>query len=141
MITAVDSSIILDVLTADVVHAAASLAALRKASQEGRLIVGECVIAEVRPVFQDGGLFEEFLRDWGLEFVPSTLRSSTLAGEMLRRMFARKKRREGRVVPDFLIGAHAAEHADRLLARDRGFLRDIFSTVVLWDPSQSERTA
>jgi predicted nucleic acid-binding protein len=128
MITAVDSSIILDVLTADSSNAPASLAALRKASREGRLIVSESVVAEVRPAFESTALFEEFLGDWGLEFMPSTLHSSIRAGEMLRQ--------EGRIVPDFLIGAHALEHADRLLARDRGFLRDYFTELALWDPSR-----
>ena len=136
MITAVDSSVILDVLTGDSGNAAASLAALRKASREGRLIVSESVVAEVRPAFESNALFEEFLGDWGLEFMPSTLRSSIRAGEMLRQMLARKKRQEGRILPDFLIGAHALERADRLLARDRGFLRDYFTELALWDPSR-----
>jgi len=135
MITAVDSSVILDVLTGGADHAAASLAALRTASREGRLIVSESVVAEIRPAFEDGARFEEFLGDWGLEFVPSTLRSAAVAGEMLRQMLVRKKRREGRILPDFLIGSHALEHADRLLARDRGFLRDYFADLVLWDPA------
>jgi len=136
MITAVDSSVILDVLTGDPGNASASLAALRKASREGRLIVNESVIAEVRPVFESNAHFEEFLEDWGLEFMPSTLHSSIRAGEMLRQMLARKKRQEGRILPDFLIGAHALEHADRLLARDRGFLRGYFTELALWDPSR-----
>jgi predicted nucleic acid-binding protein len=136
MITAVDSSVILDVLTGDHDKASASLAALRQASREGRLIVSESVIAEVRPAFESNPLFEEFLRDWSLEFTPSTLQSSIRAGEMLRQMLGRNKRQEGRILPDFLIGAHALEHADRLLARDRGFLRDYFTELTLWDPSR-----
>ncbi len=136
MITAVDSSVILDVLTGEPPHASGSLAALRKASQEGQLIVSESVIAEVRPAFESNSLFEEFLGDWGLQFTPSTLHSSIRAGEMLRQMLVRKNKREGRILPDFLIGAHALEHADRLLARDRGFLRDYFTELTLWDPSR-----
>jgi predicted nucleic acid-binding protein len=124
------------VLTGDQDNASASLAALRKASQEGRLIISESVVAEVRPAFESNSLFVEFLGDWGLELMPSTLQSSIRAGEMLRQMLARKKRQEGRILPDFLIGAHALEHADRLLARDRGFLRDYFTELTLWDPSR-----
>ncbi len=101
MITAVDSSVILDVLTGDQGNTSASLAALRKASREGRLIVSESVVAEVRPVFESNSLFEEFLGDWGLEFMPSTLRSSIRAGEMFRQMLARKKKQEGRILPGF----------------------------------------
>jgi len=136
MITAVDSSVILDVLTGGHGNTSSSLAALRQASREGRLIVSESVMAEVRPVFESNDLFQEFLGDWGLEFMPSTLRSSIRAGEMLRQMLTRKKRHEGRILPDFLIGAHALEHADRLLARDRGFLRDYFTDLAVWDPSR-----
>ena len=136
MITAVDSSVILDVLTGGHGNTSSSLAALRQASREGRLIVSESVIAEVRPVFESNDLFQEFLGDWGLQFMPSTLRSSIRAGEMLRQMLTRKKRHEGRLLPDFLIGAHALEHADRLLARDRGFLRDYFTDLAVWDPSR-----
>jgi hypothetical protein len=103
MITAVDSSVILDVLTGDPGNASASLAALRKASREGRLVACESVIAEVRPAFESNALFEEFLGDWGLEFVPSTLRSSIRAGEMLRQMLARKKRQEAGCFPISLL--------------------------------------
>jgi predicted nucleic acid-binding protein len=40
-----------------------------------------------------------------------------------------------RVIADFLVGAHAAEQADRLLTRDRGFHRAAFSTLLILDPT------
>jgi predicted nucleic acid-binding protein len=135
MISAVDSSVVLDVLSGGAIEAERSLAAIRKATLEGKLIVSESVIAEVRPVFGGREQFEEFLLDWGLEFVPSSLESALLAGEMLARLLSRKRERTGRILADFLIGAHAQVHADRLLARDRGYLRDYFTELTVWDPS------
>jgi predicted nucleic acid-binding protein len=136
MRTAVDSSVILDVLVADPTHGDASEMALRRASSQGALIIGDCVVAEIVPAFPGGKRdVEDFLNDWNLEFHPGTLASSLLAGKMFRAYLARRKKNQApRVVPDFLIGAHAATLADRLLARDRGYYRDYFASLVLVEP-------
>ncbi len=127
MISALDSSVILDVLV-DGPHADQSEAALRKALTEGKLIIGECVLAEIAPAFKDENVLAQFLADWQIEFVPSSRESAMLAGRNFARYLARGGR-AGRIVADFLIGAHATLHADRLLARDRGYLRDYFSRL------------
>jgi predicted nucleic acid-binding protein len=133
VITSLDSSVLLDVITNSSEYADASERCLRQARAEGALIVCECVLAEIRPAF-DRAEFDEFLTDWQLEFVPSSRESAILAGDHFAQNL-RRGGRAGRVLPDFLIGAHALLHADRLLARDRGYLRDYFSKLQVWQPS------
>lgn len=132
MLTAVDSSVLLDVLT-DAPHADSSERELRKAASEGGLIICECVLAEIRPALATRTDIEEFLTDWQLRFVPSSRESALLAGETFA-TYLRRRGREHRIMADFLIGAHAKVHADRLLARDRGYLRDYFSSLKMLVP-------
>jgi predicted nucleic acid-binding protein len=130
VISAVDSSVILDVLADAPPFADASETVLRQASLEGKLIVCECVIAEVYPAINDVDAFNEFIADWQFEFVPSSSESAELAG----RYFASYLKRGGRarrVLPDFLIASHALVHADRLLARGR----DYFAALRILSPS------
>ena len=134
MITAVDSSIVLDVLTADSVHTEKSEEALRQASLQGQLIVCEAALAEIFPALGDRERVHEFLLDWQIDFLPSDEESAMLAGEMFLR-YLKRGREQKRIVADFLIGAHASVHADRLLARDRGYLRDYFASLNVVDPT------
>lgn len=133
MRTALDSSVILDVVTNEVAFADRSEAALRRVSAEGALIIGECVLAEIRPAFKSGEI-DAFLADWNIVFEPSTRKSALLAGEMFRAYLDRSRGTTKRVLPDFLIAAHASLSADRLLARDRGYYRDYFKKLRLLEP-------
>ena len=136
MATAVDTSVLLDVLLADPQHATRSEAALRRTSSEGGLVVCEMVVAEIIPVLAAASV-HEFLADWHLVFLPSSVESAALAGRIFHRYLERGGKR-GRVVPDFLIAAHAQLRADGLIARDRGYYRDYFQDLKLFDPSCSE---
>jgi predicted nucleic acid-binding protein len=133
MVTAVDSSVLLDVLLNDPQYGPRSIAALRQAAAEGSLVLGETALAEIVPALPSADL-PQFLSDWNLTFVPSSQSSAILAGEMFRTCLQRGGKR-GRVVPDFLIAAHAQTHAQRLLARDRGYYRDYFRQLIVWDPA------
>ena len=136
MATAVDSSVLLDVLLGDPLHAAASEAALVKAATQGGLVVNEVVIAEIIPVLIKDSL-HQVLYDWQIIFVPSSVQSAKLAGEMFR-LYLERGGKRGRVVPDFLIAAHAQIHASSLLARDRGYYRDYFKSLKILDPTRTE---
>lgn len=132
MPTAVDSSVLLDVLLDDPLHAETSEAALRDTAQNG-LVICEIVIAEIIPVLA-GASIHELLFDWQIKFVPASVESAILAGEMFR-IYLERGGKRGRVVPDFLIAAHAQIHAGNLLARDRGYYRDYFQKLNLREPT------
>ena len=134
MVTAVDTSVLLDVVTDDERWANSSEAALRRASVEGSLVICECVLAEITPALA-ADTVAEFLDDWNIRFIPSSRASALLAGKLFATHLARGGK-GGRVVPDFLIGAHAQLHAERLLARDRGYLRDYFKKLTVWSPAE-----
>jgi len=132
MKTALDTSVILDVLTDDRTWAARSEQALKNAIRLGPLVVGECVLAEIVPALGEDEL-ASFLTDWNIQFLPSTLESSRLAGALFARYLGRS-RAQKRVLADFLIGAHALTHTRRLLARDRGYYRDYFAGLEVIEP-------
>ena len=139
MISAIDSSVILDVIADDPTFARDSEIGLRRGAAEGQLVICECVLAEIYPAFGDKQLLDNFLGDWQLDFVPSSRASAILAGRHFAHYLERGGKR-ARIVADFVIGAHAAIHADRLITRDRGYLRDYFSDLVLLEPSQAKPT-
>lgn len=133
MKTALDTSVILDVVTDDPNWADASEAALTEAYGLGSLVIGECVLAEITPALASDDL-EHFLRDWRIIYRPTMQAPAIRAGRMYERYLARSTRPK-RVLPDFLIGAHALENSGRLLARDRGFYRDYFKGLEVIDPT------
>lgn len=133
MRTALDTSVILDVLTDDQQWGQSSESALKTALNSGPLIIGECVLAEITPVLSAPDL-QLFLSDWNILLIPSSRESAKLAGEMFR-SYLQRTRKTKRVLPDFLIGAHALHHAGRLQARDRGYFRDYFSNLTVIEPA------
>jgi len=136
MRTALDSSVILDVVTGLAPFARNSENAMRQVMGAGSLVIGECVLAEISPAFAAGEI-DEFLKDWNISYLPTDRRAALLAGAMFRRYLARRGV-PGRVLPDFLIAAHACRNADQLLARDRGYYRDYFEDLRLTEPTKVE---
>ena len=137
MITAVDTSVLLDLLLRDPSFGTRSEAALRRASNEGALMICEVVYAELAGLFPNQAALEAFLRDTGIQLKPSSPDSLWRAGELWRRFCVERPRHAAvtrRVVADFLVGAHAMLHAERLLTRDTDFYRAVFAGLRLISP-------
>jgi predicted nucleic acid-binding protein len=134
VITAVDTSVLLDVFTADPKFGPASASALRDCLEEGRLVVCEAVLAETATVFANADAGWAALEKLGVTFGPMTLAASLKAAVAWRSYRARGGTRQ-RIAADFLIGAHAKDSAERLLTRDRGFYRTYFRGLKILDPT------
>jgi len=134
VITAVDTSVLIDVFRNDPTYGALSAEALRRCIREGRVVACDVVWAELAAVFPSRKTFENAVGILPVEFSPVDRTAASLAGEMWRQYRSRGGNRT-RVIPDFLIAAHAQEQCDRLLTRDRGFCREHFKKLRLIDPS------
>ena len=134
MTTAVDSSVLLDVLGGDITFGLRSTRAMRRCAQQGRLIASDVVWAEVLGNYASASEGREALESLRVEFVPVDLVAASVAATAWHGYRSRGGPRT-RVIADFLVGAHAEIHADRLLTRDRGFYRSCFSKLSVVDPS------
>ena len=134
MITAVDSSVLLDVFTANRQFGATSREALRRARQSGSLVACEAVWAEVTAAFDDEQRASSEFERLGIVYA-SLDRDAAQRSGLAWRAYRRAGGPRTRILADFLIGAHALTSADRLLTRDRGFYRAYFGELELLDPS------
>ena len=134
MITAVDTSVLIDVFGADPRFGAPSGNALRLCLNEGAVVACGVVWGETRAAFSSDEDFLRALRTLGVGFSAQTEQAATLAGTAWKKYRAGGGRRD-RVIADFLIGAHAASQCDRLLTRDRGYYKKYFRSLVVVDPS------
>lgn len=154
MTTAVDTNILIDLLLPDLTWADSSRRALEDAADEGGVIFSEPVLAELAPRFDSLAQIDGFLRDFGLTFVRSSRSALFRAGTAWRDYVTRRPRgiscrRCGNImrvtcsvctetitlrqhlITDFLVGAHALTHADRLLTRDLGYYHTYFPDLTL----------
>jgi predicted nucleic acid-binding protein len=132
-VTLVDSSVILDILTADPDWAQWSSDALARARDDGELVINPIVYAEVSTGFSKIEDLDDALpeRDFERQHLP--YQAGFLAGQA----FLAYRRRGGQrrsPLPDFYVGAHAAVLKYRLLTRDSARYRTYFPSVEVIAP-------
>ena len=114
--TVVDSSVLLDVFTEDPEWGDWSQTYLTRAAQRGALILNAIVLAEIAPRFERVETLRSTLPSMTvIEEIP--LEAAFLAGHAHTAYRQAGGRREA-ILPDLLIGAHAAVTGRPLLTRD-----------------------
>ena len=136
MTTAVDTSVLLDLIARESEHQDAAAVALAQARKKGSIIVCEVVYAELAAAFKgDQKRVDAFLHAAGITLSHSPAEALAHAGKLWQSYRDRGGPRI-RILPDFLVGGHALNEADELLTRDRGFFRESFKKLRVVDPSK-----
>lgn len=136
MITAVDTNVILDVLSDDPAFASGSSRAMRDSLRDGALLACDIVWAEVGAWYPDPDDLSTVMDEFRIRFAAIDPEVAAAAGRVWSTYRSQGAGRD-RLLPDFLIGAHAWMRADRFLTRDRGFYRDSFKRLRIVDPTAS----
>ena len=134
MITAIDSNILLDILIPNERFYDASVTALQDAAEEGSLVICDMVYAELCTHFESQHQCDAFLESNEMR-VQSLTRAAHFLASRTWRTYRLEGGKRNRILGDFLVGAHAEKQATRLLSRDRGFYRELFPALNLYDPA------
>ena len=125
MITAVDTSVLLDVFLPDDKFGERSKAWLRTAYDTGAIVISDIVYAELAPAFRDRETLDGALQEINAMISPLDTAMACEAG-LRWRSYRKAGGPRQRIITDFLIGAHAASVAEAFLTRDRGFYETYF---------------
>jgi predicted nucleic acid-binding protein len=130
----VDTNVLLDVVLDDPKWSTWSLKALEAGHARDTLAINAVIYTELSIAFARIEELEQVLTESGLAVEPIPREALFLAGKA----FMKYRRRQGvktNVLPDFLIGAHAAVTESAILTRDVGRYRAYFPTVALVAPA------
>jgi predicted nucleic acid-binding protein len=129
----VDSSVLLDLATADATWGDWSAQQLWELRETSDIVINAIVYAEVSAAFETIEAADSFLKDVDVRREDVPWAAAFAAGQMFR-----SSRRDGgerkMPLPDFFIAAHALLCGYQLLSRDTGFLRPFFSGLSVIHP-------
>ena len=135
MITALDTSVLVDILEPDPRYGAASGDALTRCLAEGTVVACDVVWAEVATVYGDKQAeLLAALETLGIVYSEVVQEAALEAARHWHAYRSRGGSRQ-RIAADFIVGAHALVQCDRLLTRDHGFYRGGFDDLTVLDPS------
>jgi predicted nucleic acid-binding protein len=130
----VDTSVLLDVLTADPVWADWSESRLEAARLRGRVAINEIAYAELSVRAARVEDVDAALQGLDIEVLATPRAALFMAGKVFAQYRARGGVRSG-VLPDFFIGALAAVERLPLVTRDARRIRFYFPTVDVIAPA------
>lgn len=160
MITAVDTNVLLALLYGDE-HAEVGESELRRAYQDGRVVVTQIVYAELAADgrFETASELDRFLEDLSIGLVAPSQEALFRAGEGFRRYIDRRP--DGfqcpscgtiqsircadcdadltprqHIAADFVIGGHASVDADALVSFDTSFYETYFPSLTVHPRSE-----
>jgi predicted nucleic acid-binding protein len=133
MSTILDSNVVLDVLGDKPDWKAWSMKWIDRCKQDGPLVLNAITFAEVAAEFQSFQSAAGLLEVIGLVHEHIPVQSAYRAGHAHKAYRTAGGMRE-RVLPDFLIGAHAFVSGHRILTRDGARYRTYFPSVDIIAP-------
>lgn len=134
MISAIDSNVLLDILIPNETFADVATDLIEDAAARGSLVACDIVYAEICIQFATQRECDHFFDSNEIRIEPLGRSAHFLASRIWREYRAQGGKRD-RILPDFLIGAHAQVQANRLVSRDRGFYRTLFPKLTLVNPA------
>jgi predicted nucleic acid-binding protein len=129
----VDTNILIDITTRDIVRSPRSARAVSRWLELGPCLINAVVYAEFSVGFDTDAACTRMCGDIGVTLAEMPTQALFLAG----RAFTAYRRRGGlrtSPLPDFFIGAHAAALGAALLTRDAGRYRAAFPDLQLIEP-------
>lgn len=128
-----DTSVLLDIATADPIWLSWSENELRAAAAQGLILINPIIYAELAPAFATVADLDQWLDPTVFERLPLPYSAGWLAAQAFLR-YRRSGGAKTSPLPDFYIGAHAEIEGLTLVTRDPARYRTYFPNVSVISP-------